>query len=352
MDLHRDHFVCADAGLYRKGKYVANLGVAVEFRDYEEFRGDYFTALRDVSAHHGVTINRRVIKGSDIYQVVPDHLLREYVDELTSRILGSENISHIQVTHTILQQDVLYPWRPSPILGVRFVEAHLANYYPIIPLYEYYYNGGSAESAVLDGITGFITRAWLELARSATEGVYIVPHGDETHPCLSLCDLAILGIKQNVYPLREESALAYLSSVVHDSTTVHSNFITDGLIDLMRARYPYDIKPHKYYLHPLFIIDRGKEFPEAIVRNSDIYGIAHDLAETVGGSSFFIKAEDQWRILREGDVIVCLSTESYERMLQLGRLNPVRNIGIFDVEHFVGYAEELSATVMNASTKE
>lgn len=328
-------FVCADAGIYKKGHYIANLGLALEIRDYQDFRNEYFNAIDGLSSKYGVRFLKKIIKASDIYRIVPDHNLSAFITELVEILLSSDKILTVQATHTILQNPVRYPWQTREIPGIKFVENHLSNYYAVIPVFEYYHNGGTSEAVVLDGVTGFMTKAWSEVARKASKGLYIVPHGDETHPCISTCDLTIMAIKHKVYPLTAESIEDFLSARVSEKTRVYSDFVSDGMIDWIRAKYSHSIKPQKYYLHPLYLIDRGEDLNERVIRQTDVYSLAHETAERHGGSSFNIKVEDELAILQPGDVVICLTDESYKKMNILSKLNPRRGIEVFSVEEFL-----------------
>ncbi|MFQ5910666.1 MAG: hypothetical protein ACE5IJ_08125 [Thermoplasmata archaeon] len=330
----------ADAGLYKKGTYVANLGIAIEFCDYKEFRREYFRIVDDLSEKYGAIFLKNVIKTRDVLQFLPDHNVSAFVVELTDAMLSSKSISRIQAVHTILQNPVRYPWKRSEIPGIKFVEHHLQSYYPVIAVYEYYYHAGTAEAVVLDGVTGHMTQAWFDVARKAKNGLFVVPHGDETHPCISTCDLVVMAIKGQVYPLKFDSLNEFLSARVRDGVEVHSDFVTDNLIELIRAKFNHAIKPEKYYLHPLYLIDRGKDVSERIIRNTDVYALAHEEAEKNGGSCFNVKIEDQLAVLQSGDVVICLTDESVEKMRAFGRLNPRRRIGIYSIEDFVQHIEK------------
>ncbi len=335
-----DLFVCADAGIYKKGGYVANLGVAIEFQNYGEFRREYSDTIDDLSSKYGISFPRRVVKGSDVYRIVRDHEISVFVSELANKLLSSKSISGVQAVHTILKNEVKYPWRSDVIPGIEFVKNHLANYYAVVPIYEYYFNGGKSESVVVDGVTGYMTKAWLEVAERAKKGLYVVPHGDLTHPCLSICDLAITAIKHQVYPLSADKVEGFLVDRVSKGTTVNSDFISDGLVDLIRAKYPHHIKPEKYYLHPLYLLDRGEDLDERLISETDVYALAHEQAEKYGGSSFNIKAEDFLRILQPGDIVICLTDKSHSRMKVLSELNPRRELKALSVREFLEHIEK------------
>ena len=59
-------------------------------------------------------------------------------------------------------------------------------------------NHNPAKHVALDGITGKITKAWQFVGKKA-DVVNIVPYGDLTYPCISLCDLICGYIRNTVH---------------------------------------------------------------------------------------------------------------------------------------------------------
>ena len=54
-------------------------------------------------------------------------------------------------------------------------------------------------------------------------------------------------------------------------------------------------------------------------------------------------------MLRSGDVVICLTEESSARMKALNKLNPRRDVKVFDVEEFLRHIEEETRTDIGAS---
>jgi len=86
---------------------------------------------------------------------------------------------------------------------------------------------------VLDGIQGKITKAWKFVGKNA-DTVNIVPHGDQTYPCISLCDLICGYIGKTVGHIDAKGILNQLKD--ETPAYVDSEFIGDNEIEYLNHR--------------------------------------------------------------------------------------------------------------------
>ena len=112
-------------------------------------------------------------------------------------------------------------------------------------------NHNPAKHVALDGITGKITKAWQFVGKKA-DVVNIVPYGDLTYPCISLCDLICGYIRNTVHHIDAMEILIQLK----DKTPayVDSEFIGDDDTEYFNIKYPHSLKIELHLPPPLFLI--------------------------------------------------------------------------------------------------
>jgi len=206
----------------------------------------------------------------------------------------------------------------------------LQQYYTIVPVWRYYLiRRNPANIVILDGIQGKITKAWSFIGKNAKK-VYVVPHGDQTYPCLSLCDFICSYIRANVSHIDAKEIYELLKNKT--SAYVNSEFIGDSEIDYLSPKYQHSLTTEQHLPHPLFLIHKSKDIDNAVVKNTDFFHILLNYAQTLGGAVSFENLINQQIALQEGDCIICLDPEGYQKMRFAEILNPSRKIKVLSVE--------------------
>jgi hypothetical protein len=327
-----DHIVASDSAIIRIGNFINLTGVAAEIDGYNEFRKKYFGIIEGFYKRYNISLSRLVLKTEDILKLVPSYDIQEAHIELTEELLKIKNIKRINVTNTILLADSVITWK-GKITGLEFVNKILQQYYPVVPIWRYYFKYRNfpnyAKHAVLDGIQGKITKAWNFVGKTA-DIVNVVPHGDQTHPCISLCDLICGYIKNTVYHIDANEILNQLK----DKTPayVYSEFVGDNEIEYLRTEYPHSLKVERNFPHPVFIIHKSESIDNKIVKDTDFFQLLLRFAELRGGAVSFEDLVNQQSALQKGDYLICLDNKGYEKMKYVEILNPYREIKVLNVE--------------------
>ena len=324
-----EHIVAADAATIRRGVFVNLTGVAVEIEGNSEFREQYFAIINSFKEKYAPNLLRSVLKSEDILKLIPSYNLKQAHSELTEELLQIENIRTINVTNTTLSKDV-FAWDGSSTTGLIFLKNTLQQYYPIIPVWRYYLkNPNPAKHVALDGITGKITKAWQFVGKKA-DVINIVPYGDLTYPCISLCDIICGYIRNTVHHIDEKEIYRQLKDVTHAYVT--TEFIGDDDIEYFNIKYPHSLKTELHLPHPLFLIRKSKDIDSKIVRDADFFQLLLRHVEKKGGAVCFEDFLNQQPILKKGDCIICLDSKEQERMRYAEILNPSKEIKVLNIE--------------------
>lgn len=335
-------FICADSSIAVKGKFKELIGVAIEFENYNDFKDLYFKELDRCNKKYGLDTNKKIIKSNDIKQRVPAYSIHEYINDLVETIIKkNKSINRIYVTNSHTLQTIRLPWEDEDITGINFIETILSQYYPIIPVWRYYFKtNGDAKTVILDGINGKITKAWKHIGQSA-DTIYIVPQGDETHPCLSFCDIVCTYLNFNLRTITYSEIEKLLHSTA-PKEKINTEFISDALLEFIVPQAPHSIKTSTHYLHPLYLMITKESELKHIIKESEISDMIHRLAEAKGGSSFYcdLKGED-FNILKNGDSIICLDSESYNKVETIMKFSPTKQISLYDIKSFFTASKSL-----------
>lgn len=328
--MFNEHLIASDSAIIRRGKFSNLTGVAVEIDGYNEFRNKYFNIIERFYKKYNISLLRRVLKTEDIFRRIPSYDIQDAHIELTEELLKIENIKKINVTNTILMNPV--PTWKEEMTGLDFVNNILQQYYPIIPIWRYYlkpHNSNYAKQVILDGIQGKITKTWKFIGKKA-DIVNIVPHGDQTHPCISLCDLICGYIKNTVHHIDAKEIYHQLKD--NTPAYIDSEFIGDDEIDSLNTEFPHSLKVELHFPHPLFIIHKSESVDNKVVSDTDFFQLLLNFAELNGGAVSFEDIVNQHTSLNKNDCIICLDEGGYKKMKFIEMLNPYREIKVLNIE--------------------
>jgi len=336
--LLKDKVVAADSSKFRKGDFLNLLGVAVEIRNYSAFREQYFEVLHTFFEKYNIDSDWPVLKSEDIMRLVPTYDLHEAHVDLVEKLLKIEHINRIQISNTIIK--VAVPTWKGEMSGIDFVDKILNQYYSIVPIWRYYVRQENpVEHAITDGIQGKITKLWKFVGKKANT-VTIVPHGDQTYPCISICDLICGYIKREVYPIKAKGIYEQLKNKT--SAYIDSEFIGDRYIDHLTPEFPYSLRVEQHLPHPLILI-KGTDIESEIVKGTDFFKKLLRYVEPLGGAVTFVDLINHHRALQSGDLVVCLDENGYKEMLLIEILNPVRKIKVLNIKDTYELLKEKAA---------
>lgn len=191
---------------------------------------------------------------------MPSFEIHEYIDDLVeSTLKKTKDIDYVYITNSSTKRKIRFPWEMNKeISGISFIETTLAQYYPIVPIWRYYYQTNrKIENVIIDGISGKITKAWKHIGDN-TKNLFVVPHGDQTHYCLSFCDILCTYIHLNLREIKYDKIKELFTPFI-DNKNIFSEYVSDKLLDFIVPQFPHSIKPSTHYLHPLYLIVNVKE---------------------------------------------------------------------------------------------
>ena len=345
-EIFEGEFICSDSSIAIKGLFKVLISTAIEFKDYSTFKDIYQKEIIRCNDKYGLNTFKKVIKSDDIKKRTPSYNVHKYIDDLVESTLkkGKKSINHVFVTNTHTKKRIQIPWQKSKAwTGVTFIDTVLSQYYPIVPIWRYYYNKkDTVENVLIDGISGKITKAWKFIGENA-KNIYIVPHGDQTHYCISFCDILCTYINLNLRDIKYEDIKKLLEKNLKE-TKISTEYISDRWLTNIVPQYPHSIKPSTHYLHPLFLLysNKKKEIKQ-IISESEVFDSAHRLAEENGGSAFYCDLKDDINVLQNGDSIICLDDNSYSSIEEIMAYNPSKKINIYDLKSFITTAKSLLA---------
>lgn len=271
-----------------------------------------------------------VLKTADLTKNIPTYNLSEAKKELVEQLLQSEQISEIIITETYINRSVNYLGKEMK--GVKFARDCLFQYYPIVPLWRYYnkFHHNKFRHTVVDGISGMSTKAWKYVGNSSNK-VSIIPHGDETHPCLSTADLICGYVSSKVCPPYKQE----VDDVLKDVTAcVETEFINESFEDHLVPKYHHNINPGPLFPHPIILVNKGSmsSINSSTFQETALFKQLLRYAEKNGGCVIMEDLDNHHRILREGDLIVCVDNDAFEKMHQIEQLNRGRGFKVLNLD--------------------
>ena len=342
-ELFEKKFICSDSSLVMKGKFKSLIGVALVFNEYNNFKKIYLKEIERCNKKYGLVTHKKLIKSEDIKKRTPSFNVHNYIDDLVeSTFSKTKSIEFIYVTNSSTKKKIRLPWeKEKEQTGVAFIEKTLSQYYPIVPIWRYYYmTNNETDTVILDGINGKITKAWKHIGDKA-KNIYIIPHGDQTHYCLSFCDILCTYINLNLRDIRFEEITEILKKLINKEK-IMSEFVSDKLLEFIVPQYPHSIKPSNHYLHPLYLLINVKsQEMKQIIKDSELFDMAHQIAEINGGSSFNCDLKEDIFTLQNGDNVICLDKDGECQIREILKFYPNKKIKTYNIDSFITYAKTL-----------
>jgi hypothetical protein len=298
------------------------LAIAVD--DREEFNTKYRSVIEEKAQKYGFSPKRPVLKTHTIRDNASeweyDKILSDFVEEL----LQIENIENIHSIITTITNQMVKTYDesrgPHELLSRDQLHGELTNYYHLIAVWDYleeYRDApwGTAD-VLLDDFEGKDNYPWRRTGKISDE-LHVIPRGDYTYPLLSLADLTMDYIKENVDEWTEEE----IKNVLIEVTPGDSAFVnvkgmhTPEEVEDLVPTAKRNIKRSKHYPHPIVFIDRGRVGKEELMEFDIYHVISEFVYENSGCMKFFSETEDG-SVVQKDDYIVCLDesdTSKYEK---------------------------------------
>ncbi|MFP3908541.1 MAG: hypothetical protein ACOC5L_03545 [Halobacteriota archaeon] len=335
-----ENIVASDATKNDRGNFFNLIGVAIEFNNYSKFREKYFDAVNDISEKYDVFLPK-IVKAKDVLNYVPSFDIRDCIKELVTELLNLEYISKIQVTETFIDGEIemWYQGSLQKVPASQFIRNELSQTYSLVPIWKYILNCDAdiKTSFAIDNVTGRINKLWKTIGKTA-EVLNLVPYGDQTHPCISLCDLLCDYIKREIFPQKAAEIREHL----RDNFDVHikSDPVGNHDVDSMTPRYPYPIRSENHFPHPIVFIKSKEIRDRTVLGQSELFKRALQYAEKKGGCVTLPDIVNHQKILQKGDIVICTDKESYREMSNIIALNKDKGLELLNLDEGYEFLEK------------
>jgi hypothetical protein len=278
-----ENLVASDSTKNDRGNFFNLIGVAIEFKNYPKFRENYFKTVRNISEKYNVYLPK-IVKTKDILNYIPSYDIRDCIRELVTDLLNLEQITKVQVTETFLDGKIEM-WSQGSIKEVpasQFIRNELSQTYSLVPIWKYILNSDTdiERSFIIDNVTGKINKLWKTIGKTA-ETLYLVPYGDQTHPCISLCDLLCDYIKREIFPQKAKEIRDHLRD--NFDVFIKSDPVGNHDVDSLIPKYPYPIRSENHFPHPIIFIKSKEVKDRTVLGQSELFKFALQFAEKEGG---------------------------------------------------------------------
>ncbi|MDS0260247.1 hypothetical protein NDI56_12660 [Haloarcula sp. S1CR25-12] len=357
--------MASDATKYRfheqQPNWVSLAAVAVAVDDIEEFDSRYFEIITKKCGEYGIETEHPIIKDSDITRWVKDWEREDARKEIVQELLTIETIREVQFVETSLPPQWVTLFRDNEddrkrMESQEFMNNILEKYYNIIAIWEYlrkkktrpehlpYDTWPIHKNVLTDDFGGQISKSWLDVGELSNK-IRVIPQGDKTYPLLSLADLTMDMVKQQVEEWDEEEIYKFLKDITpEDSAYVDSKSIDHG-IDL-RHMVPHttdSIRSILHYPSPTVYIETGDELSTKKVKSLDIFEHACKFAQKSDGCVKFFNENHDRDFMDSSDFLICLG-DNKDQLEDYASLNDRKSVSVLDRSEAIRlFQDELSA---------
>lgn len=303
------------------------LSVAIAVDDRDEFEARYRSIVREKCTEFDVPFERPVIKDGVINKYVAEWERGEARQDIVETLLReTESLSNVHFTETTLGQEgdeVVPAYSAEPeerrLVSPRELRDQISPYYNLVSIWNYFDRVEEQlqhRNVMVDDFDGQESQLWRTIGGKSSE-LRVVPKGDRIYPLLSLADLTMEYVKQEVDDWTADEIFQHLTEVMPGDGVHVESCSLDSTTELEqmapRSTVPADTEVH--YPHPIVFVDTGQWHQEE-VRTLDVYDVLCEYASRQGGCLKFIDERTGRDYMEESDVIVCVDeadTEQYER---------------------------------------
>lgn len=357
-------WVASDATKYKfhdqRPNWVSLAAVAVAVDDIGEFNSEYFGIVEEKSEEYGIHTQHPVIKDEDITRWVTDWERSDARQDIVSELLSIDTIREIQFVETSLSPMWVTLFEENEddktrIEAQEFMNKFLEKYYNIIAIWEYLRKKNTRPhhlpfqdwpihtNVLTDDFGGHISEAWLDVGRLADE-IRVIPQGDKTYPLLSLADLTMDMVKQQVDEWDEQEIYEFLKDITpKESAYVDSRAIDHGEdLERMIPHTTDSIRGILHYPSPTMYIETASMDTKK-AKKLDIFSHLRKFAQENGGCvKFFDETHDRDYMTRD-DYLITLS-DSVGALGDYGALNDRKSVTVMNRDEAKAFlVDELSA---------
>jgi hypothetical protein len=337
-------WVASDATIYsledERPDWLSLVSVAIAVDDMVEFEDKYTSIIETKLQDHGIQFRHPIIKNSDINQWTTDWERKEVRKDIGTSLLQIDNIDNLQIVETSLHSEWVTIYREqenhkNKRRSEKFIEHDLQSYYNLISIWEYLRKSEDRptthRNVLTDDFSGKTSPAWTQIGKMSNE-IHIIPKGDETYPLLSLADLTLELVKQEVDDWHEQDIYEYLREITpDDSAWIDSDGIDEEReLRNIAPHRKYNINTAQHYPSPTYYIDTtgvGKD----TLRSTEFYNHILRLAwKTDGCVKLFEEKQDREYMTSE-DFLIAMDGNT-GRYSYLEELNDTAVPTILDID--------------------
>jgi len=346
-------WVASDATKYKfhdqRPNWISLAAVAVAVDDLDEFNQSYFDIVEEKSEQYGIKTQHPIIKDSDITRWVTDWERAKARRDIVTELLSIDTIREVQFVETSLSPMWVTIFGDNEddkkrMESQKFMNNFLEKYYNIIAIWEYLRKKKIRpqhlpskdwpihKNVMTDDFGGHISEAWLDVGDLANE-IQVIPQGDKTYPLLSLADLTMDMVKQQVDEWDEKEIYEFLKEITPDeSAYVDSRAIDHG--DDLQKMVPHTTESVRGILHypsPRIYLETGNAMNSKKTKSLDIFDHACKFAQENGGCvKFFNESRDRDYMCKDDYLIVLDNNTGVLNDYQ--ELNDRKSITVIDRE--------------------
>jgi hypothetical protein len=330
-----DGWVASDATKYslkdQRPNWVSLVSVAVAVEDITAFNSAYASIVDDKLDKFGIEIQHPIIKNEDLNRWGSDWQRKDMRREIVTELLAIEPIDNIQVVETSLHSRWVTVFRGDEnkkdrIRSEKFVEKYLQPYYNLISIWEYLRKSDGRprtyRNVMTDDFSGKTSSAWIQIGKMSDK-LQVIPKGDQTYPLLSLADLLMELIKQEVDDWNEHQIYRYLKeNTPADSAYVDSDGINESeQLKMISPHNAHNVNTHLHYPHPIIFVETGN-LGSDVVSSLGFFDHAAKFARSKGGCVKFFNEKQDRDYITDRDYVICVdgNTNRHDHFTQLNDL--------------------------------
>jgi len=318
------------------------VSVAVAVDDRADFDSDYREIIGEKCQKYGIPLERPVIKDDAINKHVAEWESETARRELVEDLLQIDTLSNIHFTETTLGEPgdkVIPAYQTDPdekrLIGPHQLRDEIFPYYNLVSIWDYFDRIDDVfkyRNVLVDDFDGKESFLWRYIGEESDE-FRVIPKGDRIYPLLSLADLTMEYIKQEVDDWSDDEILDHLVEVTPGDSAYVKSYSIDEAKKLQQmaplSKKPADTQMH--YPHPTIFIHTGDNWHKKEVKALDVYDVMCEYAyRNKGCVKFFDERQDR-DYMSQGDIIVCLEENSKQEYERYNNLNHKRAIDILSV---------------------
>lgn len=321
--MNQGGWVASDATEYslqdRRPDWHSLVSVAISVHNIQDFNQEYSEIIEEKADVHGINIRYPIIKNEDLNRWCPDWDRKAIRRDIVTELLDISEIATIQITETSLHSKWVDVFKGEEnnkrrIRSEDFIEQYLQPYYNLVSIWEYLRNDDSRPNTyynvMTDDFSGKISPAWLQIGQMADE-LNVIPKGDQTYPLLSMADLVMELVKQEVDDWHERQIYEYLRSVTpDDSAYIDSDAINaEDDLKMIAPVTNHNVNTNLHYPHPIVFIDTGSVGSSSLT-SLDLYRHALHYAKVNNGCVKMFNENQDRDYLDANDILICLDGNS------------------------------------------